>query len=73
MNALYQYAFGKYIVKMEFNLMCNQLHAVQVPVTRCQQIAGSLIISVKFKTIISEREEELRGRKNSSRFTGTLW
>lgn len=58
---------------MEFNLMCNQLHAVQVLVTRCQEIAGLLIISVKFKTIISEKEEELRGRKNSNRFTDTLW
>lgn len=58
---------------MEFNLMCNQLHAVQVLVTRCQEIAG--LISVKFKTIrvISEKEEELRGRKNSNRFTDTLW
>ena len=58
---------------MEFNLMCNQLHAVQVPVTRCQEIAGLLIISVKFKTIISERNEELRGRENSDKFTDTLW
>lgn len=58
---------------MEFNLMCNKLHAVQVPVTRCQEIAGLLIISVKFKTIISERNEELRGRENSDRFTDTLW
>lgn len=46
------HAFEEYRVKMEFNLLCNQQHIVQVPLTRCQESAGSLIINVKFKTVI---------------------
>lgn len=45
-------------VKMEFNSLCNQQQAVQVPVKRCHESAGVLIINVKFKTIITQPAQE---------------
>lgn len=52
------HAIQEYSVKMEFNLVCNQQHAVQVPVTRCHESAGVLIINAKFKTIITQPAQE---------------